>query len=93
MLPLLCTRAPAFCAQRFACEHMDDRLGALPRASLCCVHVRVWSILRLCGYPPFFEDDDQEALFAQIRTGAYEFTSPYWDCVSDDGTLALGQAL
>jgi hypothetical protein len=29
----------------------------------------------------------QEALFAQIRTGAYEFTSPYWDCVSDDGNV------
>jgi serine/threonine protein kinase len=45
------------------------------------------SLPRLCGYPPFFEDDDQEALFTQIRTGAYEFTSPYWDCVSEDGEL------
>jgi serine/threonine protein kinase len=56
---------------------------------LFVVCVRVWSILRLCGYPPFFEDDDQEALFAQIRTGAYEFTSPYWDCVSEDGNVTV----
>jgi hypothetical protein len=34
-------------------------------------------------------------LFAQIKSGAFDFPSPYWDSVSDGGTgyLLLGGAL
>ena len=35
----------------------------------------------LCGYPPFYDENDQ-ALFAQIKAGSFEFASPYWDEVS-----------
>ena len=45
------------------------------------------ALCRLCGYPPFYEEDDQEVLFEQIRAARYEFASPYWDCISEDGTL------
>ena len=37
---------------------------------------------RLCGYPPFYHENDAE-LFHQIMRGDYEFDSPYWDEISD----------
>ena len=37
---------------------------------------------RLCGYPPFYHDNDAE-LFQQIMRGDYEFDSPYWDDISE----------
>lgn len=37
---------------------------------------------RLCGYPPFYDENDAN-LFAQIMRGEYEFDSPYWDDISD----------
>ena len=37
---------------------------------------------RLCGYPPFYDENDA-TLFAQIMRGEYEFDSPYWDNISD----------
>ncbi|GBG24648.1 Protein kinase, putative [Hondaea fermentalgiana] len=36
----------------------------------------------LCGYPPFYSEDQQE-LFRSIKSGKYVFDSPYWDEVSD----------
>lgn len=39
---------------------------------------------RLCGYPPFYDENDHE-LFRQIRMAEYEFDSPYWDNISDSG--------
>ncbi|KAJ0399737.1 hypothetical protein P43SY_009318 [Pythium insidiosum] len=50
--------------------------------------VDIWSIgvityILLCGYPPF-HDDNQAMLFRKIRSGRFEFDSPYWDNVSDD---------
>ncbi|XP_077988592.1 calcium/calmodulin-dependent protein kinase type 1D-like [Glandiceps talaboti] len=49
--------------------------------------VDLWSIgvisyILLCGYPPFFDENDSN-LFAQIIKGEYEFDSPYWDDISD----------
>src|SRR4051812_33255916 len=36
---------------------------------------------RLCGFPPFYADDDDEA-FDQIIAGEFEYPSPYWDNIS-----------
>jgi serine/threonine protein kinase len=36
----------------------------------------------LCGFPPFYEDNNQK-LFEMIKTCNYEFPSPYWDDISD----------
>lgn len=49
----------------------------------------------LSGNPPFYDesdDDDYENhdknLFRKILAGDYEFDSPYWDEISDSGTLS-----
>jgi len=36
----------------------------------------------LCGSPPFY-DEDNAALFAQIKAARFDFPSPYWDDVSE----------
>jgi len=37
----------------------------------------------LCGYPPFYGDNDNEVL-AKVRLGAFEFAQADWKNVSDD---------
>lgn len=44
---------------------------------------RVFSF-RLCGYPPFYDENDSK-LFEQILKADYEFDAPYWDDISDSG--------
>lgn len=39
---------------------------------------------RLCGYPPFYDDNDTQ-LYKLIRKAEYEFDSPYWDDISHSG--------
>ena len=41
-------------------------------------------VLRLCGYPPFYDENDTE-LFRQILKAEYEFDAPYWDEISESG--------
>lgn len=40
--------------------------------------------IRLCGYPPFYNDDDEQ-LFELIKKGEFTFPSPHWDEISDSG--------
>jgi calcium/calmodulin-dependent protein kinase I len=45
-----------------------------------------WSLgvicyILLCGFPPFYDDNNQQ-LFEAIKTGNYDFPSPYWDDIS-----------
>lgn len=51
----------------------------------CCVIVYL-HLLRLCGYPPFYDENDSK-LFEQILKADYEFDAPYWDDISDSGEL------
>ena len=51
--------------------------------------VDTWSLgvityILLCGFPPFY-DENNAALFAQIKAGAFDFPTPYWDAVSEGG--------
>uniref|UniRef100_A0A8C0GGN7 Protein kinase domain-containing protein n=1 Tax=Chelonoidis abingdonii TaxID=106734 RepID=A0A8C0GGN7_CHEAB len=50
------------------------------------------SYILLCGYPPFYDDNDSE-LFAQILKGEFEFDSPYWDDISDSAKDFIQQLL
>ena len=40
----------------------------------------------LCGFPPFYGDDDDE-IYDKICEGFFEYPSPYWDHISDDGLI------
>lgn len=49
--------------------------------------VDVWSIgitlyILLCGFPPFYNEDNA-ALFEEIKSGEFDFPSPYWDDISE----------
>ncbi|XP_062849347.1 calcium/calmodulin-dependent protein kinase 1Db [Trichomycterus rosablanca] len=47
-----------------------------------CWSIGVISYILLCGYPPFYDENDSK-LFEQILKTEYEFDSPYWDDISD----------
>ncbi|KAL0276474.1 UNVERIFIED_CONTAM: hypothetical protein PYX00_004039 [Menopon gallinae] len=53
------------------------------------VKVDIWAAgvllyILLCGFPPFVAaSNDQDELFDKILTGVFEFTSPYWDNISE----------
>ncbi|XP_074691792.1 calcium/calmodulin-dependent protein kinase type 1 isoform X2 [Strix aluco] len=47
-----------------------------------CWSIGVISYILLCGYPPFYDENDAK-LFEQILRADYEFDSPYWDDISD----------
>jgi calcium/calmodulin-dependent protein kinase I len=49
--------------------------------------VDMWSLgvisyILLCGFPPFYDDNNQK-LFKAIKSGKYEYPSPFWDDVTD----------
>lgn len=48
-----------------------------------CWSIGVISYILLCGYPPFYDENDA-TLFAQIMRAEYEFDTPYWDNISKD---------
>ncbi len=55
--------------------------------------VDLWSIgvityILLCGYPPFYDENNQE-LFQQIMRGDYQFDSPHWDDISQSGNWTV----
>lgn len=59
--------------------------------------VDIWSIgvitfILLCGYPPFHHDN-HNALFRLIKAGKFEFSSPYWDHISDEAKDLINQML
>jgi len=50
--------------------------------------VDLWSVgvivyILLCGFPPFYGDNDAQ-MFRKIKAGSYKFLSPYWDPISAD---------
>ncbi|XP_026824299.1 calcium/calmodulin-dependent protein kinase type II alpha chain isoform X4 [Ooceraea biroi] len=46
----------------------------------------------LVGYPPFW-DEDQHRLYAQIKTGSYDYPSPEWDTVTPEAKNLINQML
>ncbi len=47
-----------------------------------------WFPGRLCGYPPFYDDNDTQ-LYKLIIKAEYEFDSPYWEDISDSGMTTI----
>jgi calcium/calmodulin-dependent protein kinase (CaM kinase) II len=46
----------------------------------------------LVGYPPFW-DDEQNKLYAQIKSGAYDFPAPEWTTVTEDAKKLIDSML
>ncbi|KAK3731837.1 hypothetical protein QZH41_020198 [Actinostola sp. cb2023] len=54
----------------------------------------VITYIMLCGFPPFRSAKrDQDELFDLIQAGDYEFLSPYWDKISNDGKDLISNLL
>lgn len=47
-----------------------------------CWSIGVIAYILLCGYPPFYDENDSR-LFEQILRAEYEFDCPYWDDISE----------
>ncbi|XP_040927525.1 calcium/calmodulin-dependent protein kinase IGb [Betta splendens] len=47
-----------------------------------CWSTGVITYILLCGYPPFYEDNETR-LFSKIMKAQYEFDSPFWDAISE----------
>ncbi|XP_037072015.1 calcium/calmodulin-dependent protein kinase type II alpha chain-like [Pollicipes pollicipes] len=59
--------------------------------------VDVWACgvilyILLVGYPPFW-DEDQHRLYAQIKSGAYDYPSPEWDTVTPEAKNLINSML
>ena len=57
----------------------------------------MWSIgvmlfIMLCGFPPFYAEAEPE-LIQRVREGNFEFTSPYWDDISDGAKDLIARCL
>ncbi|TRY91940.1 hypothetical protein DNTS_029644 [Danionella cerebrum] len=47
-----------------------------------CWSIGVITYILLCGYPPFYEDNETR-LFSKIMKAEYAFHTPYWDDISE----------
>uniref|UniRef100_A0A3P9LTU5 Calcium/calmodulin-dependent protein kinase IGa n=1 Tax=Oryzias latipes TaxID=8090 RepID=A0A3P9LTU5_ORYLA len=47
-----------------------------------CWSIGVIAYILLCGYPPFFEENETR-LFSKIMRAEYAFHSPFWDDISE----------
>jgi hypothetical protein len=83
-------------------EGADDRATAAggarpPERAEYDASCDMWSVgvilyILLCGFPPFYAEGEAE-LIAKVRSGRYQFTSPYWDEMSDDAKDLISRCL
>ena len=72
---------------RRLCRYADED-GDKGEAIEYDASVDLWSVgvvlyILLCGFPPFYGDNDAQ-MFKRIKTGQFKFLSPYWDDISMD---------
>lgn len=72
--------------------HIYPTQPPLPQYLLVTCALSPLSPLRLCGYPPFYDENDTK-LFEQILKAEYEFDSPYWDDISESGERGISVEL
>ncbi|CAB1315348.1 unnamed protein product, partial [Coregonus sp. 'balchen'] len=65
----------------FGLSKMSDH-GKPYSKAVDCWSIGVITYILLCGYPPFFEDNETR-LFAKIMRADYAFHSPFWDDISE----------
>jgi serine/threonine protein kinase len=63
-------------------ETLDTGEGYTHEVDLWGVGVIMYILL--CGFPPFYGEDDDE-IYDKICEGHYEYPSPYWDDISEEG--------
>jgi serine/threonine protein kinase len=61
------------------------------------LEVDMWAVgvvmyILLCGYPPFYAEDDDE-VFDQILAGDFEYPSPHWDSISSEAKDLINKLL
>lgn len=66
---------PSYVAPEIINSHGYDR-------KIDCWSLGVILYVMLCGFPPFYAEDNNE-LFTLIKGGKFEFPTPYWDTISD----------
>jgi serine/threonine protein kinase len=59
--------------------------------------VDLWGVgvilyILLCGFPPFYGEDDEE-VYDKICDGDYAYPSPYWDSISDSAKELIDHLL
>lgn len=54
--------------------------------------VGVITYILLCGFPPFYGDDEED-VYVATETGAYSYPSPYWDNISADAKDLIDRLL
>lgn len=64
------------------CEHMQGSPGLMYGPAVDLWSAGVVLFILLGGYPPFY-DENEPALFSQIRKGQFSFDDPVWDSVSE----------
>ncbi|KAL6044895.1 Calcium/calmodulin-dependent protein kinase type IV [Balamuthia mandrillaris] len=61
------------------------------------LEIDMWAVgvilyILLCGYPPFYSEDDDE-VFDQILEGEYDYPSPHWDKISESAKDLINHLL
>ena len=69
-------------------EHWCNYIYFVRFLSCVAVSIEVIPVIRLSGYPPFY-NPKTPLLFEAILQADYAYPGEYWDHISDDGTYAL----
>mmetsp|Transcript_40731 Transcript_40731/g.47367 ORF Transcript_40731/g.47367 Transcript_40731/m.47367 type:complete len:326 (-) Transcript_40731:111-1088(-) len=76
----------------YVAPEIIDNEGKGYDLSVDCWSLGIIMYIMLCGYPPFFNEDDT-VLFESIKSGKFEFPSPHWDDISDSAKDLISKLL